>query len=263
MSGRSRTLVVSLLTNVVLAGAVVYLLRDRTEEHRRSIVSTPASPPALEGANAAENANRRDESPRTESMSFRWAQIESSDYRTYIGNLSRIGCPEQTVRDIITADVHALYAPRLARLEERRGNSSKPPVGSYVATRAAAEAELNSLRSEEASVLARLFGTESISGPASNGIAKSEEAPAELPLVFQQVDSTRFALDETQIETLNELRQRFRDAIGGPNQDPNAPVYRERWQIAQRENDELLSGLLGGEFFEDYQQAASNPQPSN
>ena len=45
---------------------------------------------------------------------FSWQEVESSDYPTYINNLRNIGCPEQTVRDIIIADVNALYARRRA-----------------------------------------------------------------------------------------------------------------------------------------------------
>ena len=41
---------------------------------------------------------------------FSWSQVESADYPTYIANLRSIGCPEQTIRDIIIADVNALYA---------------------------------------------------------------------------------------------------------------------------------------------------------
>src|SRR4030095_7552909 len=36
---------------------------------------------------------------------FHWSQIEAADYPTYIRNLRRIGCPEETILDIITADV--------------------------------------------------------------------------------------------------------------------------------------------------------------
>ena len=43
---------------------------------------------------------------------FSWQEVESSDYPTYINNLRNIGCPEQTVRDIIIAEVNALYARR-------------------------------------------------------------------------------------------------------------------------------------------------------
>ena len=45
---------------------------------------------------------------------FSWQQVESDDYRTYIANLRDIGCPEQTIRDIIIADVNALYSKKQA-----------------------------------------------------------------------------------------------------------------------------------------------------
>src|SRR5437588_1389425 len=45
---------------------------------------------------------------------FSWREVESADYPTYIANLRSIGCPEQTIRDIIIADVNALYAKRRA-----------------------------------------------------------------------------------------------------------------------------------------------------
>jgi len=44
----------------------------------------------------------------TPARAFHWSQTESSDYPTYIRNLRSIGCPEQTIRDIIQADVHQL-----------------------------------------------------------------------------------------------------------------------------------------------------------
>ena len=43
-----------------------------------------------------------------------WSHVESPDYATYIANLRSIGCPEQTIRDIIIADVNALFAKRRA-----------------------------------------------------------------------------------------------------------------------------------------------------
>ncbi len=45
---------------------------------------------------------------------FTWQQVESPDYPTYIANLRDIGCPEQTIRDIIIADVNSLYSRRRA-----------------------------------------------------------------------------------------------------------------------------------------------------
>src|SRR5436189_12329 len=41
-------------------------------------------------------------------MNFTWHEVESDDYVTYIKNLREIGCPRQTIRDIIVADVNQL-----------------------------------------------------------------------------------------------------------------------------------------------------------
>src|SRR5207253_1559882 len=43
---------------------------------------------------------------------FSWKEVESPDYPTYIANLRDIGCPDQTIRDIIIADVNSLYAQK-------------------------------------------------------------------------------------------------------------------------------------------------------
>ncbi len=43
---------------------------------------------------------------------FHWVQLESEDYRTYITRLRSVGCPEQTIRDIIIADVDKMLAPQ-------------------------------------------------------------------------------------------------------------------------------------------------------
>src|SRR4051794_2195565 len=51
---------------------------------------------------------------------FRWGQLESEDYPTYILRLRGIGCPEQTIRDIIIADLDKLMAPRVSSLEPTR-----------------------------------------------------------------------------------------------------------------------------------------------
>jgi hypothetical protein len=51
------------------------------------------------------------------SAPFKWAQLESEDYRTYIKRLRDIGCPEQTIRDIIIADLDKLMAPKFIALD--------------------------------------------------------------------------------------------------------------------------------------------------
>ncbi len=50
---------------------------------------------------------------------FRWAQLESEDYRAYVARLRSIGCPEQTIRDIVIADVDKLLAPKMQAANPR------------------------------------------------------------------------------------------------------------------------------------------------
>src|SRR5688572_17900516 len=48
---------------------------------------------------------------------FHWTEVESPDYKEYIAKLRDIQCPEETIRDIIIADINKLYAPREAALK--------------------------------------------------------------------------------------------------------------------------------------------------
>jgi hypothetical protein len=47
---------------------------------------------------------------------FTWDQIESTNYEMFVKNLRAVGCPEQTIRDIIVSEVDRIYAHR--RLNE-------------------------------------------------------------------------------------------------------------------------------------------------
>ena len=107
--------------------------------------------------------------------------------------------------------------------------------------------------------------------PANDGNRSAERATqaplraldkiVSIPIAFQGGDlySGQLVLDQRQIEVINELRQKFRDDLANSSQDPTDPAYLKRWQEAQRENDNLLSGLLGGQFFLDYQIQAKEP----
>jgi hypothetical protein len=51
---------------------------------------------------------------------FHWGQLESEDYKVYIARLRAIGCPPQTIRDIIISDLDKLMAPELRTAYGRR-----------------------------------------------------------------------------------------------------------------------------------------------
>ncbi|HTA30889.1 MAG TPA: hypothetical protein VK731_10400 [Candidatus Cybelea sp.] len=45
-------------------------------------------------------------------QNFTWEMLQSTNYPILIGNLRAIGCPEQTIRDIVTSEVNRLYSKR-------------------------------------------------------------------------------------------------------------------------------------------------------
>lgn len=62
---------------------------------------------------------------------FSWNEVESDDYRTYINNLKKIGCPENTIRDIILAEVTHFFEQRKAteiRTPEQQWWKSEPDM---------------------------------------------------------------------------------------------------------------------------------------
>jgi len=56
------------------------------------------------------------EHPTPPLTSFHWRNVETTNYSEYVANLRAIGCPEQTIRDIVIADVNKLFAARRAEL---------------------------------------------------------------------------------------------------------------------------------------------------
>src|SRR2546423_4094024 len=94
---------------------------------------------------------------------FSWKEVESPDYQTYIDNLRDIGCPEQTIRDLIIADINSLYAQKRATnliTAEQQWWKSEPD--SNVVHAAADKAR--ELEGERRGLLTRLLGTNWESG---------------------------------------------------------------------------------------------------
>ncbi|MCW5552990.1 MAG: hypothetical protein KIS67_12625 [Verrucomicrobiae bacterium] len=122
---------------------------------------------------------------------FDWRLVESDDYRTYVRNLRDIGCPEETVRDIVTADVMQAFAARRAEVAALRYGESGfhefddgADAGFARNRRAVDEAMKAALR--------ELIGTEDL--PASTAWAW-KAAALEQQLAFLPEDKHRAALE--------------------------------------------------------------------
>jgi len=102
------------LNVLLLAAAAIWMLRRPGSDSRTLVTngalpssSSPPTSPAVAVTTPSLAPGR---------TNFHWSQVESTDYLIYIRNLRAIGCPEETVRDIIVADVNKLFAPRYAAL---------------------------------------------------------------------------------------------------------------------------------------------------
>jgi len=113
---RTKFTVLLLLLNLGLALAVVHFYRQAQASKSAASATDSATLSAAAGGAAGARPVKIVKTNIVENHAFRWSQVESEDYRAYIERLRAIGCPEQTIRDLVIADIDKLFAPRLHAL---------------------------------------------------------------------------------------------------------------------------------------------------
>ena len=145
-----RGLALSVMLNVVLLVCVLlskWLVRSRAVES-----------PAPHMTTGSEVQTSGSVALTTKAAPFSWSQIEADDYPTYIRNLRTIGCPEQTIRDIVTADIAASYEAKRQELRAARSPSDSPSGGSIPAAgQAELQMALTALTGEQNALLNELL----------------------------------------------------------------------------------------------------------
>jgi hypothetical protein len=106
-----------LICNVALLGAAGYLWM-------RKLPQNDAPPLPSDSETRVQSEAKVAPAPEVVVVTnqFRWRQLETEDYRAYIARLRAIGCPEQTIRDIVIADLDKLMAPRVEAIYGRRAD---------------------------------------------------------------------------------------------------------------------------------------------
>ncbi len=119
------------------------------------------------GSRALEAVQARLPSSPTNQHPWNWRQVESDDYRTYVQNLRKIGCPEQTIRDIVSADIlQALGARRAEALAAfYRDFQYWKADPTQTAARAQLGAQRKAVDEEMASLLHELLGSQFVPPP--------------------------------------------------------------------------------------------------
>lgn len=178
---------------------------------------------------------------------FSWDQVESDDYPTYIANLREIGCPEQTIRDIIIAEINSLFARRLATelvTPEQQWWRSEPDTN---VVRIAAE-KIRALEDERHALLARLLGSGWESGdllnlprPSRRGVVLDGPVLGVLPTDVKQ------AIEDVSARA----EERQRAYIEAQRLEGKAPDPVELAKLRQQTRTEL-AGILTPSQLEEY-----------
>jgi len=99
---------------------LVRKIAPATENPDRGETAVETAAPATTTQSRVDSVREQTSVPVIAPARFSWHSVEAEDYKRYIANLRNIACPEATIRDIITADVDKLYAPRFAACAIRR-----------------------------------------------------------------------------------------------------------------------------------------------
>ncbi len=145
---------ISICLNLALLGGVIFLLASQRKEAAVPALASsgkPLTPTAVSPAPPAP--------PAMEPAPFRWSQLDSTDdYRVYVVNLRAIGCPEQTIADIVRGNTSRAFAWKRNQL--RLDGSGSGPWS----------------RSEEMQLVAALLG-ERPPGAGAPALAQSTQNP--------------------------------------------------------------------------------------
>jgi hypothetical protein len=105
--------------NIGLGAWAYYTLKLRPQRDAAAAMAREDSSAAVE---PAEVFRAPEPQVVTVTNQITWEQLESEDYKTYIERLRSISCPEQTIRDIIIADLDKLLAPQFHAIYGRKGD---------------------------------------------------------------------------------------------------------------------------------------------
>ena len=252
-----RLLLLSVAGNVLLGGWLLTLFANRPQASPQSASAPPQ--PSVVVTNAAP---------------FHWRQVESASYPEYMANLRSIGGPEQTINDIVSADLKSLF-------DARRSTARASAQGIPEIARAT-----ESIDREEQAVRQQLLtppplspATASVrtggSPPPAASAARppTDPQPTEESLAgFTTQDASLAQLkqiyasirpSEIELKLLQGLRQQFEADFGNNPSNTADPDFEKRRRAALQQTDDLLRSLIGYQRYNEYlREAVAHQQAS-
>lgn len=184
---------------------------------------------------------------------FNWQKVESEDYRQYIDNLRAIGCPEQTVRDIIIADVNALFDSRREAVLQPEGRlrfwsaDDVSPFRTEPAEKLHEQfEELRRIAEEKRAVLKDLLGVE-VAARVQAAFAPLN--PRERLLMFLPVEK-RLRVEE--------LEQKMTAALMTKSTDLSGREQLGNYKKLKKEKLQAIESILTPGEFDEYQMRLSS-----
>jgi hypothetical protein len=243
LQGMKKLLIASLMLNVVTAGALLWF----AQQHRatRTENNSPAEKPPAKTNQVFSRTVITTPASETQRITtaLDWRMVESEDYKKYITNLRSIGCPEETIRDIITADVNKLFESRRRELNTSTNKFQFWKTGNLFGDMMNPERmeAMQALAKEKRALLKELLGVE----------------PEEKVDLFAGVNPFETMLDflpSTKQNEVMELYMKFQTKMaktisgGAPDADDMKEV-----QKMQKEMEAELAKVLTPQELEDYQ----------
>jgi hypothetical protein len=174
-----------------------------------------------------------------------WATVESADYRAYIENLRSIGCPEETVRDIIIADINKLYASKVAALYPSAKEFKFWRVEDRVAKNEerGRDKQRHELEQEKRELIKELLGVDY-----ESEIARWSGRPNDDTYRYGFLSSEKQEQTKALHDKYRELERELLKDGGGWT-----PENRAKFMALRGQREAEMAQLLGPEDFEQYQ----------
>ena len=183
-------------------------------------------------------------------FSFTWQDVESEDYKIYIANLRSIGVPEQTVRDIILAEIEKLFKPREAPFKPSRVNELSRASEANAAAEFEKRKQLRLVQLEKRALIKELLG---IHLPLA-------VLPSTYPRNYEQYENALAALPESKREAVQFLKEAYwqqSDALKDKHDNKRTPEYYAEYQTLNAQHNAELGKILTPAESEEFEMRSS------
>lgn len=201
------TVVALVVLNVLLASMLLRQSRARSRA-AATAPQQPSAPALTEGSVRSRVGQPTARSVRPAAQpsqgGWTWSALDSPDLRQLIANLRTVGCPEQTVRDIILGRINRQFAAREAQLQLRPEHVAPWEAARWTdSERRAKQRQLRALEREKRALVRELLGID-------QPLALAERsASADLP----RIEAAYAALPDNKREQVFQIHEQFWDQL--------------------------------------------------